>query len=241
MKAIAIVQARLGSTRLPGKGLADVCGQPALWHLFAQLAYARKLDRSVLATTNRPTDDPLARYGTDQGWTVYRGDEHDVLDLYYRAAQAAGCEPGDLIVRVGGYDILVDPAMVDRAIELYLAGAPRVQYVCSNRVPRNPYGGDVEAFSFGALEQAWREATLPEEREHVSPFIRNQPERFPDAEFHGEEDNSRFRLSIDYAEDLAFNRELIGWLMREGPRPFHMQQVVDCIRKHHLQHPRLTT
>ena len=237
MKTVAIIQARMGSTRLPGKALAEIVGQPAIWHLFRQLSESRYLDSVVLATTKSVQDDPLAAYGVAQGWRVFRGSEHDVLDRYYRAAVDAGCGDGDVIVRVTGDDILVDPEIVDRIVEFYLSHQPAIEHASNNRTPGFPYGADVEVFSFRALEQAWRSATLPEEREHVTPYIRRHQELFPYVELKSPMDYSRVRLSIDCPEDLEFNRRLFAVLYQETQPAFHLKDIIRCIEMHDLKHP----
>lgn len=191
----------------------------------------------MLATTVSPTDDPLAAYATGQSWHVFRGSEQDVLDRYYQAARWADCAGSDIIVRVTGDDILADPEIVDRVVDLLLADRNGAVHASNNRTARFPYGADVEAFTFGALEQAWREAGQGEEREHVTPFIRNHPERFPYAELTSPEDLSHIRLSIDYLEDLEFNRALFERLYQEMQPPFHLHDVVRCIERYELRYP----
>jgi spore coat polysaccharide biosynthesis protein SpsF len=230
----------MGSSRLPGKALVEIIGRPAIWHLFQQLRNARRVQDFILATTSNPADDPLATYATGQSWRVFRGSEQDVLDRYYQAAVQAGCTGSDVIVRVTGDDILADPEIVDRVVDLMLADCGGVTHASNNRTARFPYGADVEAFTFAALEQAWREAELPREREHVTPYIRNHPEQFPYAEMTSPEDLSHIRLSIDYPEDLEFNRALFKRLYQEMQPPFHLRDVIRCIEKYDVRHPART-
>lgn len=238
MKTFAIIQARMGSTRLPGKAMADILGRPAIWHLFNQLRCASRLDQFILATTTNPLDDPLVAYAEEQNWQVYRGSENDVLDRYYQAAKQLECTDQSIIVRVTGDDILVDPAIIDQLIDLFLRNRPRIEHVSNNRVRTFPYGADVEVFSFSALERAWREAILPVEREHVTPYIRNYPEIFPYIDLKSSVDYSSVYLSIDYPEDLLFNQEIIKQLYQISQPPFHLQKIVSCINKFNIKHKR---
>lgn len=235
-RVVAIVQARMGSSRLPGKVMASIAGKPAIWHLFRQLGFARRVDEAILATTTGVIDDPLATYAKDQGWKVFRGSEANVLDRYYRAAMAAGMGPDDIIVRVTGDDILVDPEIVDQIVELLVTSAPPAKHASNNRSRGFPYGADVEAFTVETLGEAWRDASRPEEREHVTPYIRCHPDRFPFVELRSPVDYSHVRLSIDYPEDLEFNRRLIERLQRPGRRCIHLADILDCIEQHQLRH-----
>lgn len=230
-RAVAIVQARMSSTRLPGKVLMEVAGRPAIWHLMERLAQARSLDSAILAIPHGPPDDPLAHLADTEGWMCFRGSEEDVLDRYYRAACWAGIEPRDAIVRVTGDDIMVDPALVDALVRLFWASQPGVDHVSNNRVPSFPYGTDVEVCSFRSLAEAWKEAGRPEEREHVTPFIRANPGRYPFVEVRCSEDRSWLRLSIDDAGDLEFNREVFARLYRPGHRAFSWQDVVSALER----------
>jgi spore coat polysaccharide biosynthesis protein SpsF (cytidylyltransferase family) len=238
MRVVAIVQARMGSTRLPGKALADVAGKPAIKRLFDQLRHATRLDAVVLATTDTALDEPLAEYANSQGWPTYRGSEDDVLDRYYQAGLASGCSGDDVVVRITGDDIVADPEVVDEVVDLYISRQPDVKHASNNRVPTYPYGADVEVFAFSALEQAWNEATAPDEREHVTPYIRNHPEVFPYVDIRSPEDLHHIRLSIDYPEDLAFNQELFASLFRHGTPPFHLRDILSCIELDGIRHQR---
>ena len=230
-QTVAIVQARMSSTRLPGKVLMEVAGRPAIWHLMDRLAQARSLDVVVLAIPNGPADDPLTRLAAAEGWTCFRGSEQDVLDRYYRAACRVGICHGDAIVRATGDDIMIDPRLVDVVVDLFWAAQPGVHHASNNRVPSFPYGADVEVCSFQALEEAWKEANQPEDREHVTPFIRSNPVRYPFVEVRCSEDRSWLRLSIDEAADLEFNRQVFAQLYRPGHPAFSWQDVVQAVER----------
>ncbi len=150
-----------------------------------RLTQARTLDSVVLAIPDALTDDPLAQLAAAEGWLFFRGSEEDVLDRYYHAACWAELNPGDAIVRVTGDDIMTDPGLIDTVVHLFWCCQPRVHHASNNRVRSFPYGADVEVCSFQALEEAWKEAGRPEEREHVTSFIRSNPGRYPFVEVEG--------------------------------------------------------
>ncbi len=197
MKTVAIVQARMGSTRFPNKVMRPVCGTPMIGLLLERLSKARKIDQIVLATSVDPCNDPLASYVESIGYPVYRGSERDVLDRYYRAAKQ---HQADVVVRVTGDCPLVDPNVVDSVIGLFDESS--VDYASNVAPPTYPDGLDVEVFTFSALDLAWNEARNPQHREHVTPFIRESP-RCTRINLGNSSDESAQRWTVDEPEDLA--------------------------------------
>ncbi len=195
MSCIAVVQARMGSTRLPDKVLLPVGEQSLIALLLSRLARSRRIDRIVVATTSDPRDDVLERHVEALGYEVFRGSEHDVLDRYYRAA--LGHRP-DVVLRITGDCPLVDPALVDQLVDAFRCGA--VDYLSNTNPPTYPDGLDVEVFTFAALEQAWREAVRPYDREHVTPYLRESG-RFKMLNVTGEQDLSAERWTVDESAD----------------------------------------
>jgi glutamate-1-semialdehyde 2,1-aminomutase len=197
VKVIAIVQARMGSTRLPGKVMRPICGMPMIDVLLGRLSRARHLSKIVVATSDDPRDRLLAEHVTSLGYQVFRGSEHDVLDRYYRCA--AQMFP-DAVVRITGDCPLVDPHLVDEAIaELQSSGA---DYVSNTIPPTYPDGLDIEVFTFESLESAWRSATAIAHREHVTPYIRESGQ-FTTRNLAANVDCSAERWTVDEPEDLA--------------------------------------
>jgi len=223
----ALVQARMGSTRLPGKTLADIEGKPLLQHILERVQACRRLRHIVLATSTLEEDDPVADLAHRCGTEVFRGSAEDVLDRFYRAARQFTV---DIVVRITADDPFKDPDVIDRAIEEYLRLAPHIDYVSNTLEPSYPEGLDIEVVSTAALELAWREAKHSSEREHVTPYIYSHPERFRIAQFRAPEDHSRLRWTIDYPEDLAFARAVYARLDRGGL--FRMQDILDLLRVH---------
>lgn len=226
LKILAVIQARMGSTRFPGKSMADLLGRPILDHMFDQLGFCRYLDGVVLATTDAPLDDPLAEHARRRGWNVFRGHPTDVLGRYYHAAQALGADRDTGIVRLTGDDILPDPCLVDAVAAIFHALGGAVDHVATDRAERFPYGAGVELVSFRALEAAFREATDPSDREHVTPFVRRHGDRFPFVEIRPSLDWGKVSLSIDYPDDLARNQALIRTMSAGTRPPFHLRDIL---------------
>jgi len=196
LNVVAIVQARMGSTRLPNKVMRPVCGTPLIGLLLERLSSAHRLDSIVLATSDAPGNEPLIQYVRELGYNVYRGSEHDVLDRYYRAAQETHA---DAVVRITGDCPLVDPAIVDAVIERFLESG--ADYVANVDPATFPDGLDVEILTFKALETAWAQATAQAHREHVTPFVRESAE-FRRANHVNATDESGERWTVDEAEDI---------------------------------------
>lgn len=216
MKTIAIIQARMGSTRLPGKVLADLCGRPMLRTLLDRIDAVPDIDEVIVATTVAPEDDALATWLADQGVACYRGSKDDVLDRYYQCARMH--EP-DLVVRVTADDPLKDPAIIARAIAI-CAADPSIDY-CSNTIhPTYPEGLDIEVVRFRALQRAHQEAVMPSDREHVMPYIWNRPDRFKLHSFEFERNLSHWRWTVDKPADLELMRAIFGHFGAQPLVPF---------------------
>jgi glutamate-1-semialdehyde 2,1-aminomutase len=171
MRTVAIVQARLGSTRFPNKVMRPLCGSPMIGVLLERLSRSRRVDQIVLATSDDERNDPLAEYVLGLGYEVFRGSEQDVLDRYYQAARRA---KADIVVRLTGDNPLVDAEVVDEILAAFAATG--ADYVANVAPPTYPDGLDTEAFSFEALHAAWQRAKKQHDREHVTPFIRDSGE-----------------------------------------------------------------
>ncbi len=231
MKVAAIIQARMGSTRLPGKILEPICGKPLLQHVVERIKKVQKIDEIVIATTTSERDTVLAKeVARIEGVGFFRGSEEDVLDRYYRAAQKVGAE---VIVRITADCPLIDPVIIDAMIGSYLkksAGANSVDYLSNTLMRTFPRGLDTEVFPFAILERAFNEAREEYQREHVTPYIWQNPEIFTLECFKNEEDLSFHRWTVDEKEDLRLVREIYKELYQEG-RCFLLNEVVDLFRR----------
>jgi spore coat polysaccharide biosynthesis protein SpsF len=205
MQAVAIVQARMGSSRLPGKVLADIAGRTMLARVVLSLLDATTIDRVVIATTTLIEDEPVVAAGRDLGVTIARGDRDDVLSRYLNAARSV---EADVIVRVTADCPLLDPAVVDRVVETL---APDIDYASNTHARTFPRGLDVEAFHRDTLERLHRLATTAATREHVTSFVLEQPSLFRIAQVTAEDtDASDLRWTVDTEEDLALVRALFA-------------------------------
>jgi len=200
---LAILQARMSSTRLPGKVLAPVLGEPMIGRQLERLARSARLDRIVVATSTDPSDDPLAAWCEGRGQPVFRGALGDVLDRFHGAL--ALVPEADTVVRLTGDCPLADPAVIDATIERHLATG--ADYTSNTPAVRTyPHGLDTEVMRRTALEAAWREAKDPYEREHVTPFIYRHPERFRIESLSRQPSLAHLRWTVDFPQDLAFVR-----------------------------------
>jgi spore coat polysaccharide biosynthesis protein SpsF len=206
LNAVAIIQARMGSMRLPGKVLADICGKPLLQRLIERVRATPGISRVVVATTTESVDDVLADWCLTHEVAVYRGSVDDVLDRFWQCAQQ---HPAEFIVRVTADDPLKDPAVIAQAIAL-CASAPEVDYASNTLQPTYPEGLDIEVVRFRTLERAAREATLPSEREHVMPYVWKHPDRFVLRDFGMEPDLSHWRWTVDKPADLELVRRIFS-------------------------------
>lgn len=229
MKTVAIVQARMGSVRLPNKVLRPIDGVPMIGLLLGRLADAMRIDQICVATSDHPRNEPLARYVQGLGYDVYRGSEDDVLDRYFQAASQASA---DVVVRVTGDCPLIDPAVVDAVCER--RSEAKVDYASNTQPPTFPDGLDVEVFTFDALHRAWREATSAYAREHVTPFLRESLV-FSRINVPATQDSSTERWTVDEAEDVVVIENIFrhfaprtdfGWLEVMSLRTNHPELMM---------------
>jgi len=204
---VAIIQARMSSTRLPGKVLMDIGGKPMLHQVVQRVRHAQSVGQVVVATTHDPSDDPVAEYCRMQGFPLYRGALQDVLDRYYQAARLFSASA---IVRITGDCPLMDPRQIDRTVRAFIEAG--VDFA-ANRLPppwqrTTPIGMDIEVVSFDALARAWREAEAKYEREHVMPYLYDQAGRFRTLLVDHDPDLGHLRLTVDTPEDLVLVRRI---------------------------------
>lgn len=221
MKTVAIIQARMGSSRLPGKVLMPLADKPALWHVVDRLRQAKEIDQVVIATTDSVKDDAIEAFCNGHKIPCYRGSEQDVLDRYYQAARQFNART---VVRITADCPAIDPQIVDEVVRGYRSGG----YALFGLDGEFPDGLDCVAFSFTALEMAWREARLPSEREHVCPYIINHPERFRVAGYKRFTGLAHHRWTLDEPEDYAFLSEIFKRLYRPG-KHFGHEAVLELL------------
>jgi len=210
-RTVAIIQARTGSTRLPGKVLLPLLSAPLLSRVVARVGRAASIDETVVATTTLPDDDAIVDLGAREGWPVERGSETDLLDRYLVAARAHDAE---VVVRITSDCPLIDPDVIDEVVgALEAAGA---DYASNTLEPRTfPRGLDVEAMTMSALEVADRDDRDPASREHATPYLYRHPERFRLAGVRLPVDLSEHRWTVDTPEDYELVRRIYDALGRD--------------------------
>lgn len=224
MNNTVFIQARVGSTRLPGKVLLDLYGKPVLTRVIERVQKAEGVDRVIVVTTLERKDLPLVRLCAELGVQVFCGSEDDVLDRFYQAAKIL--KP-DNIVRITADCPLMDPFVISDVLSRHLSSG--ADYSSNVIVERFPDGEDVEAFTFAALERAWREANLGSEREHVTPYIRNNPVMFKQESVICESDYSKERWTLDTARDFDFLSAIYEMLAPKNEF-FGMREVLEALR-----------
>lgn len=230
MTTAAIIQARMGSTRLPGKVLRPLCGKTILAHVIDRVRASQALDQIIVATTDRPADDAIAALTPTLGVTLFRGSEDDVLSRYYFAALAA---KADTVVRITADCPLFDGVLLHAMIEKYAARhrrGDRLNYLSNTLTRTYPRGLDAEIVDFGALERTQTEATQPFEREHVTPYIYGHPESFALENFAGTPDLSHHRWTLDTDEDWRLIEAIYTALYR-ADRLFDTQEILDLLER----------
>jgi spore coat polysaccharide biosynthesis protein SpsF len=226
MKTVVVVQARTGSSRLPGKVMMPLAGAPLLQRQIERVRAAKVPVETVIATTTDASDDTVAGLARDIGVPCFRGHPTDLLDRHVMAARAHGA---DVVVKIPSDCPLIDPAAIERVIGAF--DPARHDFVSNLHPGTWPDGNDVEVMSMAALETAWREATKPHEREHTTPFLWDQPDRF---RVHnvawetGRDLSMTHRFTIDYREDYELIAAVYSALWPQDPL-FSLQQILDFL------------
>jgi spore coat polysaccharide biosynthesis protein SpsF len=233
MKTTAVIQARMGSSRLPGKVLKPILGRPMLGHIVRRVRAVPAIDEVVVAVPDDAANEELRQFCKRDGITVFAGSENNVLDRFYKAARLHNADP---VLRITADCPLVDPALIGRLISTYEAGGYDYFAVaagadaCRLESGRFPDGLDTECFSFAALEQAWQEATDPRDREHVTRFIWRQKDRFQCGQLYSEADYGHLRLTVDHPDDFALVEKIYEELY-DPNRIFLLPEVVELLNR----------
>ena len=228
-RVVTIIQARMQASRLPGKALKDLGGRPMLAWVIERARRASMVSETIVATTVESADDVIARYCGDQQIPFTRGSMHDVLDRYYQAARQF---KADSVVRITADCPFIDPAEIDRVVEIFLAADPPLDFA-ANRLPMSrtiPIGLDTEICTFAALETAWNETKEDHHREHVMPFFYENTDRFNTLHITHEPDYGHMRWTVDTPEDLELARQIVSHF--NGRDDFSWQEIL-ALFKHH--------
>jgi spore coat polysaccharide biosynthesis protein SpsF len=234
VKVLAVVQARTGSTRLPGKVLLPVAGAPLLVRLLERVCAARTLSEVVVATTTAAADEPVRELARQAGVRCVSGHPTDLLDRHYQAAVECGLSEAaaGVVVKIPSDCPLIDPAVIDQVIGFYLQQPERFDFVSNLHPPTWPDGNDVEVVPLPVLAVAWREAARPHEREHTTPFIWDQPRRFRIGNVRWETGldlSMSHRFTIDYPEDHAFVSAVYDALWTPRRPLFGLAEILDLL------------
>jgi len=207
---VAIIQARMGSSRLPNKVMKKVLDKPLIDYLLERVSDAEEVDRIILATTTNPEDDKLAKHVASIGYNVFRGSEDDVLSRYFNAFLSLkdSADKPNAIVRITGDCPLIDPYLINKVVKVYQE--KEVDYVALS--PNFSEGLDVEIFSEDLLIKAFNDAKLPSEREHVSLFFHNNKSLFNMYRIKNNSDDSKYRITVDEEKDFVVVKSIIEYL-----------------------------
>jgi spore coat polysaccharide biosynthesis protein SpsF len=226
LKTVGIIQARMGSTRLPGKVLEDLAGEPMLARVVERTRRAGTLDEVVVATSDLPADDCIAQLCADRRWACFRGSETDVLDRYYHAALEF---QADIIVRVTSDCPLIDPQLIDRHVERLLQRWAEVDFVTNMLQQSFPLGLAVEALPLDVLIRMNRMSLARDLREHVTTLAYVEPEWFQIDNILHSSDLSKMRWTVDTAEDLELVRRIVSCF---GNDHFAWEEVLSVLEEH---------
>lgn len=225
-KVVAIIQARMASTRLPGKVLMPMMDKTILEQIVNRIRSVSVIDEIVVATTKNKLDDLIEQFCRDKKISFFRGSEENVLERYYQCARQYDA---NIIVRITADDPLKDPDVILHAIEIFKKG--NYDYVSNTIIPTYPEGIDIEVFSFSALEKAYLEGNLPSEKEHVTPYIYKNPSKFNLYNFTNTVDLSGFCWTLDKPEDYMFVHRVYEELYKNQNEIFSMNEVIELIKK----------
>lgn len=224
-KTLAIIQARTASTRLPRKVMTKLSGEPMLTRVVRRTKRAKRLDDALVATSTSDEDDVIEDLCSWEGWACFRGSEADVLDRYFQAAKDY---EGDPIVRITADCPLIDPGLIDELVAVFEGG--EWDYASNTLEPRTfPRGLDAEVISFEALQRAWEDDENPAWREHVTPYIYRNPERFRLKRLAHDEDLSDMRWTVDTPEDQELIRRIYAAF--DGDDHFTWREVLGLLEE----------
>lgn len=234
MQPVAIIQARMGSRRLPGKVLRQICGKPLLWHIVQRVRQVRMIERVLVATSGLPQDQPIRSFCEREGIPCFAGSELDVLDRFYQAVQENSADP---IIRLTGDCPFADPQVISKLLILFSTGQYDHVGVATGagalflQGGQYPDGLDCECFTRSALEKAWSEAVLSSDREHVTPFIWRNPKRFRTGHLKADGDYGHHRWVVDNEADFAVINRVYKALYPENEF-FLMQDILQFLAGH---------
>ncbi|MCC7159499.1 MAG: glycosyltransferase family protein [Ignavibacteria bacterium] len=233
MNIVTIIQARTGSTRLPGKVLLEAAGKPLLRHMVERVKYSKFAGTIVVATTLESADDPIAELCRLNNINCFRGSTNDLLERHYKAALVYSA---DVVLKIPADCPLIDPYIIDRIIVQYLRYRKEIDYLSNLHPASYPDGNDVEVFSFKSIYLAHKNAVMDFEREHTTPYIWNNPDKFRIGNIKWEtglDFSNKYRLVLDYSEDYKLIKEIFENLYF-SKTIFRLSDIIDFLIKQPL-------
>jgi spore coat polysaccharide biosynthesis protein SpsF len=229
-KIVTIIQARMGSTRLPGKVLLPLGGKPLLLRIHERVALSRYVGEIVIAITEDEADNQLFKLCKQSNLNIFRGHAHDLLDRHYKAAKEYNAE---VVIKIPSDCPLIDPEIIDKVILYYINNKENFDFVSNLHPPTYPDGNDVEIMSFKTLEYAWINAKKDFEREHTTPYIWENPDKFRIGNViwdSGRDLSMTHRFTIDYKEDYKFIKRVYDELYEHNNR-FGLKDILELLEK----------
>lgn len=224
---IALIQARMGSSRLPEKTLANIAGKPMLWHLIKRVEKAKSIDKIVIATTVEPQDDAIEAFAKEHNIAYYRGSEMDIMS---RLTEATEANHGSVAVRITGDCPLVDPRIIDKLVTAYTQEKEQVDIVTNIFPPSSPDGLSVEVVPLSILKRALQETQDPMWREWATVYFYEHPQNYRIKNILSEPNLSHHRWTVDYQEDLKLITAIFEALGPNG-EDFTTEQILDFLEK----------
>ena len=224
----------MGSKRLPGKVLRPILGRPMLARVVERARLGPSVTQVVVATSDSPSDEPIRQFCAQESVAVFSGSEEDVLDRFYQAACLFG---GDPLLRITADCPLLSPAIIEQLIQMYRTGTHDYVAVATGagaapgQIKGFPDGMDTECFSFAVLKRAWREATDPRDREHVTRYLWHNPRLFRTGMLTGDRDYRNLRFTVDHEVDFHLVQKIYEALYRED-RPFQLRDILEFLESH---------
>ena len=222
-----MIQARMGSSRLPGKVMKEVVGKPLLEHIINRLSFCKNVDKIIVITSEESENEPIVSLCERLKIDCFSGDENDVLDRYYKAAIKFNLNEHDSIVRITADCPLIDPIIVDEVIEKHLDND--YDYTTNTLIRTFPDGLDCEVVTLPILNEIWNKAALKSEREHVTLFIKNNPENYKLGNLAQDRDLSNFRWTVDEKEDFILIKKIYECLY-DDEKIFLMDDIFELLK-----------
>lgn len=230
MKILTVIQARMSSTRLPGKVMLPILGKPLLIRMIERIKAAGLAGELVVATSTNPDDDAIEKLCKQEKINCFRGHLTDLLDRHYQVAKKFSA---DAVVKIPSDCPLIDPHMIEKVLKHYISNADKFDFVSNLHPATYPDGNDVEVMSFTTLERAWKEAAKNFEREHTTPYIWENPDKFRIANVEWETGlnySTTHRWTIDFEEDYLFIKKVYEELYPNSPI-FSLREILDLVEQ----------